>query len=87
LRDPAPCKGSRVAVVISLLGGTHRGGVMVAFADGSLRFLAETISPETLEALTTAAGGERTGSGEPALLVEVDVAQSGRLGRRLTTLR
>lgn len=40
-------------------GGTHGGGVMATFADGSVRFLRETIDPETLEALATAAGGER----------------------------
>lgn len=39
-------------------GGTHRGGVMVAFADGSVRFLRESTDPKVFEALSTVAGGE-----------------------------
>lgn len=39
-------------------GGAHRGGAMVAFADGSVRFLRESIEPEVFEALSTVAGGE-----------------------------
>lgn len=39
-------------------GGLHRGGVNVAFADGSVRFLSETIDPKVFEALSTIAGGE-----------------------------
>jgi hypothetical protein len=39
-------------------GGTHRGGVMVGLADGSVRFLNETINPKVFEALSTVAGGE-----------------------------
>jgi len=37
----------------------HGGGVNVLFADGSVRFLPETVAPETLRALLTIAGGER----------------------------
>lgn len=40
-------------------GGAHRGGAMVAFADGSVRFLRDTIDPGVFEALSTIAGGER----------------------------
>jgi prepilin-type processing-associated H-X9-DG protein len=40
-------------------GGTHRGGVNVAFADGSVRFLSESIDPKVFEALATIAGGEK----------------------------
>jgi prepilin-type processing-associated H-X9-DG protein len=39
-------------------GGLHCGGVNVAFADGSVRFLSETIDPKVFEALSTIAGGE-----------------------------
>ena len=39
-------------------GGLHRGGVNVAFCDGSVRFLSETIDPKVFEALATIAGGE-----------------------------
>jgi hypothetical protein len=39
-------------------GGTHRGGVMVALGDGSVRFLHETINPKVFEALATVAGAE-----------------------------
>ncbi len=39
-------------------GGAHQGGVMVAFADGSVRFLREAIDPKVFEALSTVAGGE-----------------------------
>jgi prepilin-type processing-associated H-X9-DG protein len=39
-------------------GGAHRGGVMVAFADGSVRFIRESIDPKVFEALSTVAGGE-----------------------------
>lgn len=40
-------------------GGTHRGGANVAFADGSVRFVVDTIDPKVLEALSTVAGGEQ----------------------------
>jgi prepilin-type processing-associated H-X9-DG protein len=39
-------------------GGSHRGGAMVAFADGSVRFLRETIDAVAFEGLSTIAGGE-----------------------------
>jgi prepilin-type processing-associated H-X9-DG protein len=44
-------------------GGLHRGGVNVAFADGSVRFVRETINPKVFEALSTVAGGERLPAG------------------------
>jgi prepilin-type processing-associated H-X9-DG protein len=43
-------------------GGTHRGGAMVAFADGSVRFLRSSVAPSTFEALATIAGGETIGA-------------------------
>jgi prepilin-type processing-associated H-X9-DG protein len=40
-------------------GGLHRRGLNVAFADGSVRFLKDTIDPKVFEALSTIAGGEQ----------------------------
>ncbi len=39
-------------------GGLHSGGAMTAFADGSVRFVSDKISPATFEALATIAGHE-----------------------------
>jgi prepilin-type processing-associated H-X9-DG protein len=39
-------------------GGYHPGGANVAFADGSVRFVKDTIDPNIFEAIATAAGGE-----------------------------
>lgn len=38
-------------------GGCHPGGVYLSFADGSVRFLNETIDPSVFRALLTIAGG------------------------------
>jgi hypothetical protein len=40
-------------------GGMHRGGAFVAFADGGVRRVSESIDPVVFEALSTMAGGER----------------------------
>jgi prepilin-type processing-associated H-X9-DG protein len=41
-------------------GGLHqRSGAMAAFADGSVRFISDTVDPRIFEALSTIAGGER----------------------------
>jgi prepilin-type processing-associated H-X9-DG protein len=40
-------------------GGLHRGVAGVAMADGSVRMVSDSISPEVFEALSTMAGGER----------------------------
>ena len=40
----------------------HTGGAMHAFTDGSVRFIKESISPQTYAALITAQGGGMTGS-------------------------
>ena len=40
------------------LFGRHPGGMNVGFADGSVRFLKETITPKLLQALVTRNGGE-----------------------------
>src|SRR5262249_60203534 len=36
----------------------HTGGANIAFADGSVRFLSQTITIQTLAALVTRSGGE-----------------------------
>jgi hypothetical protein len=43
------------------LGGTHRGGMLATFADGSCRFIPESVSPDVLEALFTTAAGDDPG--------------------------
>jgi prepilin-type processing-associated H-X9-DG protein len=43
-------------------GGLHSGGAMAAFADGSVRFISDKISPSTFEALATIAGHEPVGN-------------------------
>jgi prepilin-type processing-associated H-X9-DG protein len=42
-------------------GGTHTDGGMVAFADGSARFLRDNLDGQVFEALATIAGGEHVG--------------------------
>lgn len=44
-------------------GGTHRGGVNMLFADGSVRFLNESIHPKVFESLATIAGDETLPAG------------------------
>ena len=39
-------------------GGAHSAGALVAFADGSVRFLPDRIDPNILEAIATIAGSE-----------------------------
>jgi prepilin-type processing-associated H-X9-DG protein len=40
-------------------GGIHPEGANVAFADGAVRFIPDTIDPKVFEALSTIAGGEK----------------------------
>jgi prepilin-type processing-associated H-X9-DG protein len=39
-------------------GGYHRGGTYVLFADGSVRFIKDTVEPRTFEMISTIAGYE-----------------------------
>ena len=39
-------------------GGYHPGGANVAMADGSVRFVRESVAPQVFEAMATIAGGE-----------------------------
>ena len=44
-------------------GGLHEGVAVVAMADGSVRFVAESIDPKVFEAISTIAGGEQVPAG------------------------
>ncbi len=46
---------------VCAFGSRHPAGAMFALADGSVRFIADTVSRATLEALSTRAGGEVAG--------------------------
>jgi prepilin-type N-terminal cleavage/methylation domain-containing protein/prepilin-type processing-associated H-X9-DG protein len=46
---------------LGVMGSYHPGGVNVAMADGSVRLVAETVSVDTLRALSTRAGGDSPG--------------------------
>ena len=56
----APCRRTWSEVNLSARS-YHPGGVNAAFADGSNRFIADNISPQTWNALGTRAGGEVVG--------------------------
>jgi len=59
-------KGAGLAPHYSMIGASsnHPGGVNVAFLDGSLRFVADTIDVAAWRALATRAGGEAIKPGE-----------------------
>jgi len=67
-QGPAPCApgpgagggilGSQLDMVLHTSRSLHPGGVMVAIADGSVRFVEETISLEVWQALGTLDGSE-----------------------------
>jgi prepilin-type processing-associated H-X9-DG protein len=43
-------------------GGIHRGGMNAAFADGSVRFIRDSVDPKVLEALATIQGSKNATS-------------------------
>ena len=44
--------------MVNTASSSHPGGVNTVFADGSVRFIKDTVSPVTWRALGTMAGGE-----------------------------
>jgi len=57
----APSSVDISQVSVALPKGNHPGGNLVLVADGSVRFVSQTINPQTLGALATRNGGEPVG--------------------------
>ena len=53
--------GSAIGLSDSMLSSWHTGGAQVLLADGSVRFVSESIEPDILRGLLTKNGGEPTG--------------------------
>ena len=53
-----PCTGVVAGIVNSAFGSNHSGGLNFAFADGSVRFLKDSISLVVYQALSTRELGE-----------------------------
>ena len=47
-------------------GGLHQGGAWIATADGSVRWVRDSIDPRVFEALSTIAGGEKVARSDDA---------------------
>jgi prepilin-type N-terminal cleavage/methylation domain-containing protein/prepilin-type processing-associated H-X9-DG protein len=58
---PAPCTTQHAAYELSY-GSRHTGGANFLFADGSVKFIRDSVSPATLSALGTRNGGEVIGN-------------------------
>ncbi len=58
---PAPCTTQFAAYELSY-GSRHTGGANFLFADGSVKFVRDSVSPATLSALGTRNGGEVIGN-------------------------
>ncbi len=67
--------------------GTHAGGANVLMADGSVRYIKDTVDPKVFEAMSTIAGGEKvTGSlTDPCALEAFDEADFTDRRPRLAT--
>jgi len=60
--DPEKCVRNRNnGAVWASARSNHTGGVNTAFADGSVRFISDSIAPATWAALGTRSGGEVVG--------------------------
>lgn len=58
-RDTDPASYSRILSEVNKDRTQHPGGMDIAFADGSVKFIKATVNRKTLEALMTANGGEK----------------------------
>ena len=58
--EDIPFDPKQTADLAKALGGNHPGGFLTGFADGSVRFLSESITPELLKGYATRNGGELT---------------------------
>ena len=62
IRSNPPCQQGTNNLVFTAVRSKHTGGVNVAFCDGSVKFVKNTVSPITYMALTSSQGGDVTSS-------------------------
>jgi prepilin-type processing-associated H-X9-DG protein len=53
-----PCIGGTDGLVIIAARSRHSGGVNVGFCDGSVKFIKNSVSPPTYQAISSSHGGE-----------------------------